>query len=703
MTIKTRTIEKIETISILLIFCVSILNFAKIIPGNGLPVSLFFVFCFVVILPGYLIFSLINDDKNFIRRIAISFSLSLGFLVVPGFLFYLLRLNIKYFFIFVLLLNVILLVIFLRRKKSRFETIESKSLFEDKIGLLFLLILVFLIFKSVSLKLSYPYSGTDNWFYISCVRENMNASHLSPYEPFFGTDYRPINWSCSSWFLLEALMGYISRIDLINMMILYLPAFLIIICIFSFYTLSREIFNDRNMALFATILQVLYLLVFRTREIWMRIAEPKFMLFYVVTPIVLIFAIRYIRHKRLIDGVIVACILLAMANINVANFVIAFISIISLYAINVILDFRKPNVKKLGLVLLFILVIIIPFTVVQNISLFKYKSINKLIYKPYQEGTLPYSSNRIYFTRTLKVSEWKNTKLKRILDKKFADYFILNPLFLYDYPHTTQVPFKFLKVMVIFLAIPLLMKARRKIGYQMIAVNTFVPVILLFNPFSATLIGKVFPPSLLYRILWLIPETLVLSGVSFEFVRLVNNFWPRTTNLGIGRKYYTFVVGAVIFSILYSYTINYHKDAMGKFHLKKTGFYIDKKQAQLYDYIDNNVDQNAIVLMDNKLVYTFPLYLNQNIVAAFKKKITITFSKNPEEGLSRWGDANYFYSSTRFDSRDREILKKYNVGYVITHQKQPIDQDLRRRKKELELVYDNKKYGLFKVRNLLEY
>jgi hypothetical protein len=590
---------------------------------------------------------------------------------------------------------------FLRRKKTRFGTIDLKSLFEDKIRLLFWLIVIFLIVKSVSLKLSYPYSGTDNWFYISCIRENINASHLSPYEPFFGTNFRPINWSCSSWFLLGALTASISRVDLINLMILYLPAFLIAICIFSFYTLSMEIFNDKNTALFATILQVFYLLVFRTREIWVRIAEPKFMLFYVVTPIALAFAIRYIRHKRLIDGVIIACILLAMANINVVNFVIAFISIVSLYIINMIFDFTKFNVKKLALNLLFILIIVTPFTIGQNISLFKYKSTNKLIYQDYREGTLPYPSNLI-FTRTLKVSEWKDSKLKRILAKKFADYYILNPLFLYDYPHTTQVPFKFLKVMVIFLAIPLLLKARKKVGYQMIAINTFVPVILLFNPFSATLMGRIFPPSLLYRILWLVPETLVFSAIFFEFGRLIKNRWPKIMDGVRNKKYYVLVIGATIFAIFYSLTINYHKDTIGKFRFKRTKFYINNKQARLYDYINNNVNQNAIVLVDNKLVYTFPLYLNQNVVAALKKNITIGFSKNPEEGLARWDDVNYFYSLERFDSKARDILKKHKVEFVITHIKQSIDQDLRQRKEEFELVYHNKKYGFFKVKNLSE-
>lgn len=702
MIMKPRTIEKIEIILILLIISISIVNFAKIIPGNILPISSFFVFCFIFILPGYLIFSLINDDKSLVRRIAISFSLSLGALVVPGFLFYLLRFNVKDFFIFVLLLNILLLILFLRRKKSRFETIGLKSLFEDKIKLLFWLILIFLIFKFVSLKLSYPYSGTDNWFYISFIRENMNPSHLSPYEPFFGTDYRLINWSCSSWFLLGALMASISRMDLINMMILYLPAFLIIICIFSFYTLSREIFNDRNMALFATILQVLYLLVFRTREIWMRIAEPKFMLFYVVTPIVLTFAIRYIRRKRLIDGVIMACILLAMANINVVNFVIAFISIVSVYGINIIFNFTKFNVKKLALNLLFILLIITPFTIVQNISLFKYKGISKLVYQPYREHTLPYPSN-VLFSRTLKVSEWKDSKLKRILEKKFADYFILNPVFLLGYPHTTQTPFRLLKVTVLFLGILLLLKMRRKVGYQLIVANTFVPVILLFNPFSATFIGKTFLPSLLYRILWLIPETLVLSAVFFEFVTLIKNRWANNKiNVVISKKYYGFIIGAAIFSLAYSWTIHYHKDVVEKFRFKKSRFYINKKQARLYDYINGSVDQNEVVLVDSRLVYTFPLYLNQNIVAALKKSTTIALSKDSKEGLARWEDVNYFYSLERFDNKARDILRKYKVGYVVTHIKQPIGQDLRQRKEEFELVYHNKKYGLFKVKNLLE-
>ena len=106
--------------------------------------------------------------------------------------------------------------------------------------------------------------------------------------------------------------------------------------------------------------------------------------------------------------------------------------------------------------------------------------------------------------------------------------------------------------------------------------------------------------------------------------------------------------------------------------------------------------------MDNKLVYTFPLYLNQNIVAALKKNITIGFSKNPEEGLARWDAVSYFYSLERFDNKARDILKKYKVVYVVTHNKQPIDQDLQQRKEEFKLVYHNEKYGLFKVKNLLE-
>jgi uncharacterized membrane protein len=149
-------------------------------------------------------------------------------------------------------------------------------------------------------------------------------------------------------------------------------------------------------------------------------------------------------------------------------------------------------------------------------------------------------------------------------------------------------------------------------------------------------------------------------------------------------------------------TIHYHEEAIGKFRFKKTKFYVNKKQASLYDYISDNIDQNAVVLVDNELLYTFPLYLNQNIVAALKKSTTIGLSENSKEGLARWEDVNYFYSLEKFDNKARDILKKYKVGFVITHIRQPIDQDLRQRKEEFELVYHNKKYGLFKVKNLSE-
>jgi len=52
------------------------------------------------------------------------------------------------------------------------------------------------------------------------------------------------------------------------------------------------------------------------------------------------------------------------------------------------------------------------------------------------------------------------------------------------------------------------------------------------------------------------------------------------------------------------------------------------------------------------------MYLNQNIVAAFKEKITIGLSKDPKEGKIRWEGVNYFYTTRSFDNRAKDILRK---------------------------------------------
>ncbi|HET8644116.1 MAG TPA: hypothetical protein VFO85_01430, partial [Vicinamibacteria bacterium] len=60
-------------------------------------------------------------------------------------------------------------------------------------------------------------------------------------------------------------------------------------------------------------------------------------------------------------------------------------------------------------------------------------------------------------------------------------------------------------------SLALLGRARRSVEAQWLLVSTWVPVLLVFNPLTAVVLGRLVTPWRLYRLLWILPVALVLA------------------------------------------------------------------------------------------------------------------------------------------------------------------------------------------------
>jgi hypothetical protein len=136
-----------------------------------------------------------------------------------------------------------------------------------------------------------PFPYDDIWVYLAWVREFLDAGNGALREPYFGDPVGASRARVNGWLFEQAALSRASGIDPVDLVLGYLVPTLVVMSLLAFYALARVLLRNETAALLVGSLYTLGLLLDLGGRWIGRVAEDKFLAWFLFLPVALIFAV----------------------------------------------------------------------------------------------------------------------------------------------------------------------------------------------------------------------------------------------------------------------------------------------------------------------------------------------------------------------------------------------------------------------------
>lgn len=637
------------------------------------------------LLPGLLLSMVLVKQVSWCERVPISFVLTIGLATPVTILAILLHSDLDTYLLyhaFLLISTAISWVIFTMRhpqpsNESSVLDIRS-SVMEMKRKLSpFLPVILLLGLALVILSNQWPLFG-DEIAGLSIFSEVIQQDQITGTEPFHGSGVpvTPRN-ELTTWVYMAILTNKISGISPPDFFV-NTRTILVVIAMLSIATFFFQTYKNKQQAIFTLCLWSIYLLTTIHSEgtgnnLVTRIIQDKFLGWFVVVPIVMVFIIWFVDNRSWSKLI---CLSLAMAGGSLVHPITLTQAMILFGGFGLLfLIFNRS--RKVFINFATVLIVILLSTLIPFIQYIRFNN-----YSPVDLAGL---SNAIEFGRLSaavnKYRLWMLGEGRFILHPSV----ILDPVILMAY---------------LFLPVLILQKKKEYASYISIGVLFILPI-LLYTPFFAALAGKVVTPYLIWRLAWPLPlfSVMTLSAIIWLLLtKLIGYIKNKFAQWNVDTLIY---IGALI--LIFSFSLpsilsgleNY-KQRRAEINLSTCG--TAKNTLLFLDRISNNEPVN--VLAAHNLNYCIPAYVALANVIEYRGYGTVNrlSDENIANSIQRVEDVNYFNATKFYDDRVINTLKRYEVDYILI-EKNNIDLNFQFKHlpSDFYCVYEDPLYNLYKV------
>lgn len=327
----------------------------------------------------------------------------------------------------------------------------------------------------------------DDWMYLQIIQQMMASD---PFQIRAASEVRySIRFAAHVWLFAQAYLGQWLNADVVWLARELLPTLLAPLSLISFFTWGKTFFHSARAALLAVVIQFLIYATFARGDAWGlgffgRAAQDKFLVWLVLLPLAFAFAWRFLRDGKFADWFAYGAALIAALWVHA----------ISLYAV----------VLALGGFALFNLFSRAPFSRWRWGVLFLLTLPVLLVPLLVRATTAP----AIFWVSTPEVASYMRLSQGRLLFQ--PPNYIADPALL-GHP-------------AILFALALLVwfapRWRTDARVQFLWGSTLIPLALLFNPFTARVLGEMLTPWQLWRLTWNLPVALILTEGLGQFTKL---------------------------------------------------------------------------------------------------------------------------------------------------------------------------------------
>jgi hypothetical protein len=372
-----------------------------------------------------------------------------------------------------------------------------------------------------------------------------------------------------TWALLLALVIKVAEVDLLDAYVYYLPSLLILVSYLALYALAKELFNSQISALTACLVQIVYCLSDIPvhegigRSLFLRIMEDKFLLRFVLLPVALWLTLRYLRKRNKGDLVSLIIAIVALGLVHPTGLALYGISFGNLLLVTLLFGSWSEKKEKLSriipIVSIVLFVMLIP------------------LWQRQQMVSSEFGVQYFEVERGVRFNE------RLLICSHKVDQYIASPN-LIAHP---------LIILAILLTPLLLRYLRTHLSARFLFANMTGVLILCYTPVITPLLGKVIAPGMIWRVLWLLPVSLVISFFLGEATReLTNRFgqisflWLQLVPLGV------ILVGALLFRGKIDNGIDYLEEMQNSRALTA-------EERALFTYLRENGTPGSVIMTPN--------------------------------------------------------------------------------------------------------
>jgi tetratricopeptide (TPR) repeat protein len=605
-------------------------------------------FFLVLVFPGLLLSGLIFKQRlPWPLRLALALSLSVGLWLVPAALALWFHGNLAVVVGVMLGVTLLLAAITLLRAQPSPPSQNSVSLVSDattgsnQLNLsLRWTRLVYWVALAVSLVLVLVVSTrTTAPYFTDRTAEQAFLRHFLDSDRFLTEGFRisPILVEVTvrdfthGWGVLLAMVIRLAQVEMLDAYVYYLPLVLIAFSSLSFYALATELFQNQIAVLSACLVQILY--VFSDiavhegigRSLFMRIMQDKLTMNFILLPVAIWLAFRYVKRGEWASLISLSIVLVGLALIHPLGAPLYSIFFGLLLLVRVLFGSwsqkRRRLIRALPIIILVLVMLVIPLA-------------ERLVMTTYD------SADRFLGDMEDNMDDQRASRLIRL--GGCLDLYIAQPD-LIDHP---------LVILAILLTPLLLPYVRTHLSAQYLLSNMAGVLFLCYTPFLASVLGMLVTPWLIWRVLWLLPVSLVIGFFLGEASRLpADRFRQISPQLLQLLPLVLILIGALLLRGRIDDGLDYLLE-------KRERSALTAEQRALFAYLREHATPGSVIMTPQKR-------LDNEIPGLVGHSYGLTFRNAPPLEESMYEDRYRFYQAKLVIDDHIRFLQKHNIDYII--------------------------------------
>lgn len=561
----------------------------------------------------------------------------------------------------------------------------------------------------------------DIWNYLSYVREFLYADRLGVYEPFYSNSLGTSRVKINGWLLEQAAFSRISSIDPIDLTHKYLAPALVFVALLAFYAFAKSLLRTSTAALLAGSLFALFLLVSLDPSplteggmFISRITEDKFVARYIFLPVALSFMVLFLRRQKLRYLALFAFTCWTVVVIHPVGLAIIAISAVGFGLVYLMINWRKRsawmNMTGLGLALFSVALVPLAYALAVGTSLLSVRK-SAVSATPMDEAV---SMGAMFLispgTRLLEI--WPGSYIMH-------PSLLMSPVVLSAY--LLGVPF-------------LLWRVKRSLMAQLLIGVLLFEAFLLYFPPVSTLVATYAGPGQLWRLAWpiLLAALLTVSWMVWKVLTFLGFFLRKVHSVALRMD-----VGSIDSEAKRSLNIVVHPNRRrvarriapllplglvialtalaAPWVTAKIGEVRNSNGEEILEtsrcgdptfrWMQNIVSEPSVVLAQGGDNNCIAAHVAPADVVATNGQMNIVKSREKlEQALAREikvpqraVDAQIFFNSRAFDEKMIEVLRDYDVDYVLILAASPLAESLEGAPGLTRMDNPGKRYQVYEV------
>jgi tetratricopeptide (TPR) repeat protein len=674
-----------------------------------------------------------EDFQDLLQDLAVSFVFGISLVIITALIVLVVKGSMVVLLLIIIVTYCILLILDLlvlinKRQLGLFKSEGSiyrngKALFPKNIDPEALaLFAIFLLILSVGAYWAFSnavvWRTIDSWAFLAYIRKYLDTNIFDPNNTIIvNLDSRV---SFSAWLVVLTYIIKLSQDFSVSHYFLYLTPIFAFIAIASFYTFAVALFKDKKIALFATCIQMIYFassLMYDAGNLRGAgyalvdsIAEDKYFSVWVIMPIVLMFAWRFFESRKWRDFAFFALTATSATMVHPISYASiglvlgSYLTISFVWILILTIKRVKRNLKSSEIRFRFFR--ILSNEISTNKALFRAVLLSLLFLVfliPYlMVAKIDYESGGSKGFNIEEAVEGEEVVIDRLSNRHLVFYSISS------YRADTTLLLHPIMILSICLS-PLLIKFfDRENTARYLFGGLVIPLLLIYNPWTAPLMGKLITATQIWRLSWSFPFSLTLGYVLYQYLQL---FISKASNIALvqplnqsqfytenqsGGKFRMFFDSLSPLLIIIILILLFPKIKEGIAYIEdRKGYYVvSSSEIQVGEFFRFNGGAKKNTLTDEITARTLLGVTSDINIIRYRTQ----WPHDPELD----NNMDYlFRSASILDSRIVEFLNNYSVEYLVIRSNLPITEFFHASPSIAELVYENEEFGVYQISSQL--